>query len=772
MNRARRRETIAVTFARWAISWMVASSVLVLTVSAEAAITVEFREPLPATPPPIVGRAPTVRVYVTSSFEVASVIASVGSASGPLAAVPFQPGDWTGTIDISAVPRGSAMLTVSVTDVFAATGSASIQVFHSNEPKVQLLAPLEGTLARPSVHVSTTCEDDDVPTCAGFQTVVSNSHQGGSVLATGTGAIDLDVSLAGYDGHEVSLWVTTTDSDGQRGSATALVVAEMSPAISPVYTVTGKIVGFDSRRIVHVHDAQTFLHDRQSGQDTLIEPVVARSAALSESGVVTYIVEPFPLPSVRQFPIHEWRNGVVTTLGGANSDQSLVVSGSFAAYPYIFRNGDTGMTWGMGGSSHNGTPAYDVLAGGVGFFEENQNLYRITFAINKLERLYSDGFREVSRTQDYDAGSSGITLGALPMYDGTNLAYIARHIPLSYGCFDAITLRTPTATEGLIPESLARQPPDCMEPRTRYALAGGWAAYSVKNPSNGIYQIWLRAPDGSRKNVLPSQELGLIDSLAENGEAMLAAGGITHHNIPYRMWFPRNGARRFFSTFNSAPIEVGSATGFSRRLQDGWYIAMGRTLFRYPAGPGTDGGSTPDSGTGAGDAGTDSRSDVSIDPGDGGTIADGGGAEDVSVEGGQSDTADGGFIDDGGALVDGPDVDAAAPPLADGSGADVSVPPLADAPPIDVSTPMSDASRPETSTASDARDDRGTMPNDASGRPLDSGDPADGSDADADCACRMAFGASTTSTPFGALPLLVAAFALRRSGRRRSGPCT
>ena len=54
----------------------------------------------------------------------------------------------------------------------------------------------------------------------------------------------------------------------------------------------------------------------------------------------------------------------------------------------------------------------------------------------------------MSRTTDYDAGSTGITLGARPMYDSTNLAYIARHVPYSYGCFDGITLRTPTGLKG------------------------------------------------------------------------------------------------------------------------------------------------------------------------------------------------------------------------------------------------------------------------------------------------------------------------------------
>src|SRR5262249_44603527 len=158
-----------------------------------------------------------------------------------------------------------------------ATGSASEQVFHSNEPSliVDSPGPIPFPLANPKLHVATTCHDDDPAGCA---TATTRILVAGQQVASGTGNLAIDLSLEAFEGTHPKLLIMATDSDGQSTAISYVPYVDSSPDLSPAATVPGRIVAADDNQILYVAnelmnsgaDLGVVVRDRKTLDDTVV----------------------------------------------------------------------------------------------------------------------------------------------------------------------------------------------------------------------------------------------------------------------------------------------------------------------------------------------------------------------------------------------------------------------------------------------------------------------------------------------------------------------
>jgi hypothetical protein len=592
MNRSIRVPNAAVVV-RCFVVWI---ACFLVTKAANAAVVVTLVSP--SENGAVVGRAPTITVSLATTYDIASVHATIDGVGGDLSVVAGNPSRWSGTIDISSLPRGAATLTVQATDVFASTGSVTAQVFHSNEPSLTVLSPSTPYfVARPTVHIATQCQDDDPAGCTTTTTQVFAGLSAGSPskVAEGTGDLELDISLAAYEGSQVSLRVSATDSDGQQTNLVYGGFVESNPSLIPVATVPGSIVGADDTHIFYLTPgSRLIMRDRISLADTelaSVDPMYVGNpmyVAATPSGAIFFSFTGSPYETWR------WRNGTLTLLARQANTPPILVSGDYVAYltqvNRVAHNAAAGTDQTLSGIGTY-VDSYDVWKTGEvvyeqgGVYEQVGHILRYRFSNGAIEQLTGTGFVALG-------ADGGVPIsGNMPLYDGQNVVFMPGLRPC-----DEVDVFTSGHVE------IVRNPTGsgpCLYPRYHVAVGGGFVAYLQKSATSGVLQLWMRAPDGTRKNVAPLAQPVMIDAMNESGQAMIKGAedptGVAGTGL-------RNGSRMYLADWNRLPRDVISGLAKSAALSNGWHVMLGSTLFKYDADGGGDSGVPPIDGGSAVDA--------------------------------------------------------------------------------------------------------------------------------------------------------------------------
>src|ERR1044071_7667515 len=106
---------------------------------APAAITVNITSPSTGQR---VGDLLEVRASVSSTFEVASVVAEVSGRQTNLMTV--SPNVFRGMISLAGVARGQRSVLVTATDVFGSTGTGQVNFFLDRGPSIAVVQPEPG----------------------------------------------------------------------------------------------------------------------------------------------------------------------------------------------------------------------------------------------------------------------------------------------------------------------------------------------------------------------------------------------------------------------------------------------------------------------------------------------------------------------------------------------------------------------------------------------------------------------------------------------------
>jgi hypothetical protein len=494
-------------------------------------------------PGQVVGDSVKVVARIDSaSASVSSVVAIVGGVTVPMSS---QGGAKpTATVNVAGLPRGNFTLRVRATTVYGDTGVASVTAYHGPLPGLTVMAPVSGTVARPTVRI-----DAD---CGGCKSITARVRLTTSftytTVASGVGGIHADLSLAAYDGiHNLLLTFFAVDSANQTTSQTVEVPVESSARLTELASGGDRLLGFDDTRLLVGTEDFTKtssrpwyvrLADRATGAETQVATGTYATAAMdyqawrySSGFVYGNIVIGQPAANLHGYyteiagdwltqidggePGHVTRLNLVT---GAKED--LGGNTKSNTTPMVAENGD--VVWASGGGAvlraHAGAGAVQLVPTGPG----------TTF-------LHS------------------------PMTDGTNVAYLEvptnapKRLKLVLSGGQIVTLGDVAPYQyGYLPH-------------TDYELRNGWVAFLL--PDAGAFrQVWTRSPAGELRQVTFYGSHSIIRALGRNGEVIYANG-----TSVYSAHYP----------YTAAPVRLFSDGPFYflRWNVDQLQLFLGRTAF-------------------------------------------------------------------------------------------------------------------------------------------------------------------------------------------------
>ena len=477
----------------------------------------------------------SIHAEVQSTVPLTEVKATLASREVSLS---FDSG-WKGLISISGLGHGSYTLVVTARGNDGSVGSAQRTVWIDALPRLTVTAPFNGAVARPSIRVTATCEDDHPSGCAGINVEISNG-----VLFRGGSSIDQTISLAAYEGRIVLLWIVAQESvDFSSGVRTDVrmfrqIYVESSPFLIEVETSSAPIVDVTADRMLLKTSSTTYtIRDRSTGAETLVaQPVGNKSSAgyLTPRGAMFIDVE--ENADARSFAIAEWRDGQLLSFGQGNS---LRVNGDYAIWtgpnatngfvPILYRDLQAGTTVEIGSLS-------TTLNRGMSLGPRGAVAYSPTGA---EVLLYVNGVTRQVTSETVSQKSSPVTDGASVIYR-----------KLAPGATQYSIVRNDNGVETVLSTG------------TSYRLVNGWAAF--ERIVGNTYQVFVSSPSAGERQASNFGQHSFVETLSANGE------------VTYIL----DSRHRYLSTAGRAPIRISSALGSLIEINGVRHLILGRTLFR------------------------------------------------------------------------------------------------------------------------------------------------------------------------------------------------
>jgi len=491
-----------------------------------------------------------VRANVVSGCQLQSVVAAVPGQSIPLA---FNSTDlyWQGNVPVSGLPFGDFTLTITATDVFATTGSASKALIHDEYPTIVVTAPAPDALSRGVTHVTASCTDDG-GACVNFRLWIGDYHDP-TFLATPEGAtIDQDVGFpVGFGQPMTWLNFDAVDAAGQVGLTRVPVYVEPSPRLMETFRAAGLLLDESPSRALFTDDTgQVCLYDKSSGVTTILlggQQYETFSGQLTSLGAI-FLSQPLPAPAIDDWNVYEWRNGALLTLGKPTDSRSFHVAGDYATWFGIRTGSATQALYlrdhGAGSTIEVETQATDD---GGGVWTNGDLVYR--GPSDQIWR-YRGGVKTAVGTVP------PLPARILPMTDGVNVAYA-----LETAGPTSTWLITSGGQIPLDPGSSAPAPGSLGFLTYRsYAVNNGWTAFT-RSALDGSRNLWLRRPDGTQTQMtFYGDRVGIM---ALNGDGRVA---FVH------------GDRTYVVAPGGAPVDVGSAWPRMFWRDGALFIIVGRSV--------------------------------------------------------------------------------------------------------------------------------------------------------------------------------------------------
>lgn len=461
---------------------------------------------------------------------------------------------WAVSISLTGLERGEKLLIVKATDVLGNITEATRSFIFDQKPVLRVTDPLDGTVARPQLHVSASCTDDDPAGCTSI-TVKAE----GTAVATGKSSIDENVSLTSLDGRQVTLRFEAKDSANQVTTVDRVIYVEASSLLTEVETVSGSIFDVEPNRILFLDktgaDPVLKIRNRVTGEDALIPVIpgkVPQYGFLTPKGAIFAAKD-------NDYRLFEWiGNEFATIVFPTNNNlvrgsDSLKVRGDYAIWNLeqvlslrdLLSGTDTIIYdktegWGLADVAANGDVVFGSNCAG---FDCNILRYRQ----GTITRL----------TNDLGGPTIGYSYSnRAPLTDGINVVY-SKKSPPSGGDTYAIAMYG-TAGEVILSPASSQGP----GPGSDYQLNNGWIAFT-KPGTDSTLQVWVRSPSGKETKLTFWGTSSRIAALSPDGEVTFV-----------------NGNRLYLSGPGLTMIEIGSSLGRSFWQNDQWHVTIGRSLFR------------------------------------------------------------------------------------------------------------------------------------------------------------------------------------------------
>lgn len=488
-------------------------------------------------------RVQGVEVEANLSFSNNAVCSKWGCGPG-----------WAGSISLTGLERGEKLLIVKASDVFGNITEATRSFIFDQKPILSVTDPLDGTVARPQLHISASCTDDDPVGCTSI-TVKADE----TVVATGQSSLYENVSLASFDGRQVTLRFEAKDSANQVIAVERVIYVEASSKLTAVETVSGSIFDVEPDRILFLDktgaDPILKIRNRITGEDTLIPAITGK---VPQYGFLTPKGAIFAAKD-NDYRLFDWIGNAFATIDFPTNNNlirgtdSLKVRGNYAIWnlekvlslrdllsgtdTIIYDNTEG---WGLADVAANGDVVFGSNCGGF-----DCNIFR--YRQGTITRL----------TNDIGGPSIGYSFSnRAPLTDGINVVYSKKSLP-SNGDTYAIAVYGISGEEILSP-ARSQSP----SPGSDYQLNNGWIAFT-KSGSDNTLQIWVRSPSNQETKITFWGTSSRIGALSPGGEVTFI-----------------NGNRMYLSGPGLTAIEIGSTLGRSFWQNGEWFVTIGRSLFR------------------------------------------------------------------------------------------------------------------------------------------------------------------------------------------------
>jgi hypothetical protein len=498
-----------------------------------------------------------VTVTIVSTLELASATVQVEDRSAPLefTGPSGQGGGWRAFLDLTGVTHGRLRLGLALTDAGGHAIETSIPFVFNTAPVLDLVAPVNYTVARPDMHVTATCTDDS-GSCASFSIhwVDDTKQPVQEIFSSTQSMVDMNVSFAVIPccGDPLVRFLVT-DATGLADTVFRRVIIESPEAVAlqAAATVPGRVLDADADRILYLDSTATDtqsvrIHDRATGTDVTLGggfEMLRGPAYLTPTGALfIQVAAALPAPET----LLEWRNGVATDLGQAQDLQLSAPYASFTAvtlpsFTLTRLNTLTGATTaiatdaGSSGSdvASTGDVAYGTNDGDVWLFDEGVGAGQISPAVGFNTQPVTDGINVV-----YSRRLSGTPSGGtweLERYDGA-------------------------ATSVLAPERAQ----DFTRAGADYAVNNGWVAFT-KAGTGGVLQVWTTSPAGEERQVTLRGTASSIGALGPGGEVVSVNGFLHELHVP---------------PYTDLPTDLGKATPAAFVFTAGGLLKLvGNTVF-------------------------------------------------------------------------------------------------------------------------------------------------------------------------------------------------
>jgi hypothetical protein len=442
-----------------------------------------------------------------------------------------------------------------------ATASQSFE--HDRKAVVTLESPLDGTVAQTSVRLRVTCVDDVPSGCANLKIGASTAGPPPLTqdIAEGVTTFDQDISLALFDGRQVSVGASITDNLGRFSSASVTVYVDGSGHLTKVAEVTGpgtildatpdRLLTLDMISAQDQHVGTLKIQQRATGQaaDLMTRKFLeVYNAHLTPHGAV------FEARDDATSFIHgyEWRDGALLDLGITNG---FVVDESYFAWDV-----------------YNGSIHRENLESGATIVVPGADSNWLSDVGPNGDVLYVTSFAEIRRFRD------GVTTTLVPidpdpnlrnggaLTDGVNVCYGTATQP-SAGAdqqFQSLIALTAAGSDTLL---VYHVPPSGSVHDFSCLLNGGWIGFTQPAPG-GTVQVWVRSPAGIKTQASFFSGVSVLEAVATDGRVVFTSPAAQA---------PR---RRYLWTPGGSATDIGAGFGQPKLIDGQLYVMLGRALLR------------------------------------------------------------------------------------------------------------------------------------------------------------------------------------------------
>lgn len=485
-----------------------------------------------------------ISAAVTSTFQLASVVAVVGALTDTLA---FNGGNgrWEGALYLGTIADGPFALVVTARDINDSLGSATRPFLHDAPPVPIVSAPLPYTVARPLIGVALRCTG-----CVSLSWEMVGEH-GLSTVITAPDSIVGDISLAFEEGQQVTIRARVVDASGQAaGGPDIAVYVESSAKLSQVIEMPSEILDHKGgRTLSKAWSAQSaILHDAGAGTTDTISGQpgdVVREGVLFSTGVVLVVQR----PGSTFWHLLRWTGGGMDDI----PIQHYAVNGDFLVYSQAVIGGYVPLTRMDLTTGTTVTPP--LLAGNT----DNAVSPAGDIALWNDDSLT---FIQADVGHRVDVDSATYTVNVYPRTDGGHVLF-TRQTPCCGAVKYQIQLFDGTTTTTVADLGTYQPMPD-----HDYRVAGGWAAWVVPAAGN-VRQVWTRSPAGTRRQISFFGTSSTIDALGTDGSVIFTNGGRRYYVAP--------------APAAATPMDVASGKfQMGRVIWDGgdFYELLGRSVFQ------------------------------------------------------------------------------------------------------------------------------------------------------------------------------------------------